>query len=590
MQRKKLVRRITVWRLKHISNSQFMGILGVIIGLAVGLSAVVIKNTVHLIQYILKHGFIGEYQKFIYLAYPAIGILLAVLFIRYIIRQRVGHGIPSVLYAISEDEGKIKSHNMFSSIVTSALTVGFGGSVGLEGPTVATGAAVGSNIGKSLHLTYKQITLLLGCACAGALAAIFKAPIAAIVFALEVIMLDLTMASLVPLLLASVTAVLTSYLFLGQDVLYHFELIDKFRIKDLHLYILLGILTGFVSVYFTRMYMFIGKVFDKLKSWYWKLIVGGLVLGILIFIFPALYGEGYESINSCLKGDLTYLFKHSLFFDYQNNIIVVLLILLAIVIFKVIATSVTFGSGGIGGIFAPTLFIGANTGLLFAKFFDYFKMDISLSNFALVGMAGCIAGVLHAPLTAIFLIAEITGGYQLFLPLMITATISYATIRIFETNSVYTIQLAKRGQLITHHKDKAMLKRMKIDELIETNFLTISYDANLRDLVKIVSESQRNIFPVIDEDNTFQGLIIMDDIRKIMFKPELYDITPVSRLMIIPDITIDPDESMEEIAHKFHKSSNFNMPVLKDGKYLGFVSRANIFSAYRELLKEFSED
>lgn len=584
-----IVKRITIWRLKHISNSQFMGILGIIIGLVVGLAAVVIKNSVHLIQSLLKHGFTGEYQKFIYLAYPAIGILLAVVFIKYIIRQRVGHGIPSVLYAISEDGGKIKRHNMFSSIVTSALTVGFGGSVGLEGPTVATGAAVGSNIGKSLHLTYKQITLLLGCACAGALAAIFKAPIAAIIFALEVIMLDLTMASLVPLLLASVTAVLTSYLFLGQSVLYHFELVDKFKIGDLHLYILLGILTGFVSVYFTRMYMFIGKVFDKFKTWYSKLIIGGLVLGILIFLMPALYGEGYESINSCLRGDLTYLFKYSLFFDYQNNIVAILLILLAIVVFKVIATSVTFGAGGIGGIFAPTLFIGANTGLLFAKFFDYFKIDISLTNFALVGMAGCIAGVLHAPLTAIFLIAEITGGYQLFLPLMITATISYATIRFFETNSVYTIQLAKRGQLITHHKDKAMLKLMKIDKLIETNFLTISYDSKLRDLVKIVSESQRNIFPVLGKDNFLHGLIIMDDIRKIMFKPELYDTTPVASLMIIPLFTIDPDESMESIAQKFHKSGNFNLAVVKDGKYIGFVSRANVFSAYRDLLKEFSE-
>ena len=580
MDRSIIVKRITAWRLKHISNSQFMGLLGIVIGIAVGLSAVLIKNSVHLIQYLLKHGFSDEYQKFIYLAYPAIGILLAVLFIRFVIRQRVGHGIPSVLYAISEDGGKIKRHNIFSSIVTSALTVGFGGSVGLEGPTVATGAAVGSNIGKSLHLTYKQITLLLGCACAGA----------AIVFALEVIMLDLTMASLVPLLLASVTAVLTSYLFLGHDVLYHFELVDKFKIKDFHLYILLGILTGFVSVYFTRMYMYIGNVFDKFKTWYSKLIIGGLILGILIFFFPALYGEGYEAINSCLQGDLTYLFKHSLFYDFNNNIIAILLILLAIVVFKVIATSVTFGSGGIGGIFAPTLFIGANTGLLFAKFFDYFKIDISLSNFALAGMAGCIAGVLHAPLTAIFLIAEITGGYQLFLPLMITATISYATIRLFESNSVYTIQLAKRGQLITHHKDKAMLKLMKIDKLIETNFLTISYDSNLRDLVAIVSESQRNIFPVLDNKKNLQGLIIMDDIRKIMFKSELYDSTPVSSLMIIPPVTIDPNESMEEIAHKFHKTGNFNLPVVKDGKYVGFVSRANIFSSYRELLKEFSDD
>jgi len=590
MKYKSIIESLINWRLKHINNRQFIIILSIIIGLLAGFSAVVIKNAVHFIKELLTLGFSGEYEKFMYLIYPIVGITIVMLFIKYVIRRRVGHGIPGVLYAISEDNGKIRKHNMFSSIISSALTVGFGGSVGLEGPTVATGAAIGSNIGSALRLNYKQITLLLGCACAGALAAIFKAPIAAVVFAIEVIMLDLTMASIVPLLLASVSAVLTSYFFMGRGVLYHFELVDKYQMSDLPYFIALGIISGFVSVYFTRIYMLITNFFEKIKSWVNRLLIGGISLGILIFFMPSLYGEGYEAINSCLEGKLCYLFNDSVFYDFKDNAIVALILLFAIVLFKVIATSITFGSGGVGGIFAPALFIGANTGLLFATVLNYFKLNVSTSNFALVGMAGTLAGILHAPLTAIFLIAEITGGYDLFLPLMITATISYVTIRIFETNSVYTIQLAKRDQLITHHKDKALLKLMKVDKLIETNFKTIHPDATLGDLVKIVSESPRNLFPVIDENNKFFGIVIMDDIRKVMFKPELYDKTYVSSLMFVPQVFIDPDESMEEVARKFQKTGNFNLPVIKDGEYFGFVSRANVFSAYREMLKDFSED
>lgn len=591
MNRISLLDRFLSWRIKHISDRQFMLILSVVIGLAVGFAAVVIKNSVHFIKYLLTSGFAVQYQNYLYFAYPAIGIFGAVIFIRFILRQHVGHGIPSVLYAKSKTNGMIKPHNMYSSIITSALTVGFGGSVGLEGPTVATGAAIGSNLGQVLRLNYKQITSLLGFACAGAMAAIFKAPIAAIVFALEVIMLDLTMSALVPLLTASVTAALTSYLMFGMQVLYTFELKDEFLLKDVPYFILFGVLAGLVSVYFTRMYMSIGKLFDTIKQWYYKLLIGGTVLGVMIFFFPSLYGEGYEALNACLSGDYSYLYDNSIFYAYKDDLMVLIGLFLAIVLLKVIATSVTFGSGGIGGIFAPSLFMGANTGLFFAKASNFLNLgQLSENNFALVGMAGLIAGVIHAPLTAIFLIAEITGGYGLFMPLMIVATISYGTARFFNPNSVYTIQLAKRGELLTHHKDKALLALMKIDPLIEKDFTTISPDATLRDLVKVISDSKRNIFPVVDKTMKFYGIIIMDQVRHIMFRPELYDKTFVRNLMFTPTNIIDIGDPMEKVAHKFQHSGKFNLVVLDNQKYIGFVSRANVFSKYREMLKEFSEE
>jgi len=561
------------------------------VGLAAGFSAVIIKNLVHFIKGFLASGFGREHHNYLYFILPAIGIFFTIVFVRFIIKEHIGHGIPKVLYAISRTRGKIKRHNIFSSIITSTLTVGFGGSVGLEGPTVVTGAAIGSNIGQLLRLDYKQIMLLLAFASAGAMAAIFKAPIAAIVFALEVIMIDLTMASLVPLLIASATGAITSYLFLGQDVLYTFELKEKFIMGDIPYYILLGILAGFVSLYFTRMYMFIERVFDKMKTWYTKLITGGLVLCVLIFLFPSLYGEGYESINISLQGDYSHLFNNSIYYEYKDNIVAVLILFFAIILFKVVATSITFGSGGIGGIFAPTLFIGVNTGLFFAKIINYLNIrDISESNFALVGMAGLIAGVIHAPLTAIFLIAEITGGYELFMPLIITATISYATIKLFESNSVYTIQLAKRRQLMTHDKDKAVLLLMKVDKLIEIDFNTIHPDATLGDLVKVIKKTHRNIFPVIEKDNTFRGIVLMDDIREIMFKPEMYETTYVKDLMVVPEFSISSEDLMEDVAKKFQVSEKFNIVVLENGKYLGFISRAKMFSRYRQMLKKFSED
>ncbi|MBI9052205.1 MAG: chloride channel protein [Bacteroidales bacterium] len=586
-----LIRRFLIWRVKKIDDRKFMIFLSILIGIVVGFAAVIIKNSVHIIQKLLTDNFGTQDHNYMYFAYPAIGILLVIIFTKYIIRRSVGHGIPTTLYAISKNNGMIKKHNMFSSIVTSALTVGFGGSVGLEGPTVATGAAWGSNIGRFFRLNYRQVLLLLACASAGAMSAIFKAPIAAVVFVLEVIMLDLTISSLLPLLFASVTAVIVSYLFLGMDVLYPIEITEKFNVDELIYYVLLGIFTGLVSVYFTRVYKTVQGWFDKQKNQFYKWFIGVGSLGLLIFLFPSLYGEGYEAINGCLHGEYNHLFNNSLFYNLQDNMLWIFILFVLVILFKAVATSVTFGAGGVGGIFAPTIFIGANTGLMFAKVFSYFGIkELSYSNFALVGMVGLISGVLHAPLTAIFLIAEITGGYGLIIPLMIGASISFATTRIFDKYSVYTYQLARRGELFTHDKDKVVLSILKVTNLIETNFLTICADAKLGDLVKVISNSKRNIIPVIGDENVLLGIVFINDIRNIMFKRELYEKVNVDELMFMPSPTVSPNESMEDVAKKFQTTSHYNLPVVDEGKYVGFVSRANVFSAYRDLLKKFSED
>ncbi len=580
-----------VWQAKRINHRTFLLIMSVVIGVLSGTSAVILKNAVKLIRDLLISSSSVYHENFLYFALPAIGILLAILFIKYVIKDHVEHGIPSILYAISRNRGIIKRHNMFSSIVTSALTVGFGGSVGLEGPTLATGAAVGSNIGQYLRLSYKDLILMMTLACAGAMAAIFKSPIAAIVFSIEVLMIDLTMASAIPLLIATVTALLTSYFFLGNAVLYPFEIKDAFYIQHIPYYLLLGVMAGMVSVYFTRIYIGVEKYFRKIDKWWVRWITGGMVLGMLIFFFPALYGEGYEAVNTFMKGDYSPLFNGSPFYDFQDSVWIVFLLFLLVLFFKVIATATTFGAGGVGGIFAPSLFMGAITGLFFAEIINFTGLTILPgSNFAMVGMGGLIAGVLHAPLTGIFLIAEITGGYDLIVPLMLVSTISYATTKTFIHNSVYTYQLAARGELFTHDKDKTVMSILNVEDLLETDFKTIHPAAKLRDLISIIAESKRNIFPVVDENNVFYGFIRLDDIRHIMFKPELYDSIIVDSVMVKPDTFVSPEDTMETVAEKFAHYDKYNLPVLKDGKYVGFVSRANVFSTYREMVRKFSEE
>ncbi len=587
---KLLLKKILIWRIRHVSDRVFLIILALIIGVIAGFVAVVMKNSVFLIQDILKGWFSIEKGNILFIFYPIIGISLAVIFSRFLIKRKVGHGIPTVLHAISKTKGQIPGHNMFSSIITAALTVGFGGSVGLEGPVVATGAAYGSRMGMLFHLNHKQIILLLGCACTGAMSAIFKAPVAAVIFALEVIMLDLTLSSLIPLLLASATALITSYLFMGQNVLYPVDLKDAFVISYLPFYAILGVFTGFLSVYFTKMYIFIGNIFDRFKSWTSRLIVGGLILGLLIFLLPSLYGEGYEIINAALSGSAGQVFENTFFYNYQGEFVAIIIVFALILLLKVIATSVTFHSGGVGGIFAPCLFLGANTGLIFSLIIKRLGWNISSINFALVGMAGAIAGIIHAPLTAVFLIAEITGGYDLFLPLMIVAAISYATVKIFTPNSVYTFQLAKRGELLTHNADKNMLSLIKMESLIEKNFLTIREDADLSALVRVIADSTRDIFVVVDDENTLKGIISLNDIRHLMFKRHLYRKTFVKDLMYMPEIILDIGMSVEEIAEIFHKTGQYNLPVVHNGKYIGFISKANVFAKYRRLIKYYSND
>ena len=493
-----------------MKGHRFLYLLAVFVGLGVGLAAVIIKNLVHFIRVALENGFQGDYSRYYIFVLPIVGIALVVVYIKYLNKRPVGHGIPGVLFSISKNNGIIRSHNLFSSIITSALTVGFGGSVGLEGPTVATGGAVGSNLGRLLKLNYKEITLLISCASAGALSAIFKAPIAGIVFALEVIMLDLTMWAVIPLLISSATAALTSYLFLGQNVLYQFQVSEAFQMGQIHWYLILGAVVGMLSVYFIKSYIYISDIFEKIESPWRKLLLAGGLLGVIIFFFPALYGEGYEIVNQGLRGEYIQLFEGSFVEGWQDTLLLTTLYILMVIGFKVIATTLTFAAGGIGGIFAPSLFMGANAGLLFGLMLNQVGIDVSVSNMVLVGMASMIAGVVHAPLTAIFLIAEITGGYELFFPLMLAATISYGTTRYFVKNSVYTVQLAKRGELMTHHKDRNILLMMKVSELIETDFIPVRPDDTLRDLVQVITKSHRNIYPVLNDGNKLEGIVKLD--------------------------------------------------------------------------------
>ena len=590
MSKKRVIHWFNQLKNNYLTGYRLLYLLAAAVGLGVGLAAVIIKNLVHFIREALENSFHGEYTKYYIFILPVIGILLVIIFIRYINKKPVGHGIPGVLFSISKNNGIMQSHNLYSSIITSALTVGFGGSVGLEGPTVATGGAIGSNVGRLLKLRYKDIMLLISCACAGAMSAIFKAPIAGIVFALEVIMLDLTMWAIIPLLIASASAALTSYLFLGQNVLYPFQLAEEFEMNQIHYYLLLGLLVGLLSVYFTRTYIRISGVFEKMKGPWKRMLLAGGLLGLILFLFPSLYGEGYEVVNQGLRGEYYHLFENTFFEGWHASFILLVIYILLVITLKVVATTLTFAAGGIGGIFAPSLFMGANAGLLFGIILNHIGVAVPVSNMALIGMAGMIAGVIHAPLTAIFLIAEITGGYELFFPLMLASTIAFGTARYFVKNSVYTVQLAKRGELMTHHKDRNILLMMKVSELIETNFSTVHPDDTLRDLVRVITRSSRNIFPVVDKDNKFLGIVKLDDIRHIMFNQEMYDNTRVRDLMIKPQFTIESNEQMEEVARKFAESGRYNIAVLREGKYLGFVSRARVFSSYREMLKYFSDD
>lgn len=575
--------RFLIWRIKHISNKNFVLILAGLIGIISGLAAVILKESVHFIQHQLRE--LISIQNYIYFAFPLLGILLTVVLSNVILKEKMGHGITQILYDISKNSSIIRRTKMYSRMLTSALTVGFGGSVGLEAPIVVTGSAIGSNVGKFMHLNYKKRTLLIGCGAAGAISAIFNSPVAGVIFSLEVILADVTIAMFIPLLIASVTGALVSLSLLGDDVLFSFKLVDSFTATDTPFYILLGIVCGLVSVYFTRMTYKIEALINKVKDMYGKALVGGLLLGFIILVFPPIYGEGYDTIKLLLAGKENEIFSRSLFFGDLEDAWLLLTFILGVVLIKPIASALTIGSGGSGGIFAPSLFLGGVTGFLFAAFTNIITWgNVSTSNFTLVGMCGVMSGVLYAPLTAIFLIAEITSGYELFVPLMLVSAIAFTTSSFFEKHSLYTKHLIERGDLIQYDKDRQVLSQIDLTKIIEHDLLTIHPEENLEALVDLVRVSTRNIFPVVNEKEELLGVITLDDIRHIMFDLEKREDTKVSSLMHSPPAFVDPHENMQSVMNKFEQTGAWNLPVIDNGKYKGFLSKSRIFNTYRTKL------
>lgn len=566
--------------------------LSLVIGLLSGLAAILLKNLTHFVEHRSQQTLLGSDHSGVGFLLPFAGIFLTMLFVKYLLKQDIGHGVSKILFAISKRKGHLKSHNMWSSMAASSMTVGLGGSVGLEAPIVLTGSSIGSNIGHLLRLNYKTIVLLIGCGAAGAIAGIFKAPIAALIFAFEVLMLDLTAWSIVPLLIASVTAATVSYFFMGEEVVFAFTISQPFDLANLPFYVLLGLFAGLVSWYFTRMNMWVEHGMSMIKNTLVRTLIGGLVVSALIFMLPHLYGEGYITLKTLLTGHSSELFNGTVFEGFAGkNSAYMILFFLMLVVFKVIAMAITTGSGGVGGIFAPALFVGAMSGVTLSRIINIFHpTGIPENNFALVGMAGVMSGVMHAPLTAIFLIAEITGGYTLFIPLIITSTIAYVTVYGFEKQSIYTKRLAERGELITHHKDKAVLSMLTVSDVLETDFNEVEVNGKLGDLVRAVSKSKRNIFPVVNEGNELLGVISLNDVRDILFNTELYDKVDITELMQTPPAVIQVNDNMKNVLEIFEETEAWNLPVITDNKYTGFISRSKIFNAYRNMLKEFSDD
>jgi chloride channel protein, CIC family len=586
----RLLEKFIVWKEEHLTHRQFVYILSFVVGILSGLAAVALKNTVHVVQYLLLHIHVSDKVNFLYLFFPFVGILLTILYVKYFVKDNIGHGISRVLFAISKKKGKLASHNNYSSLIGSTLTVGFGGSVGLEAPIVLTGSSLGSSLGQLFKLNYKTKIILIGCGAAGAIASIFKAPIAAVIFSLEVLMLDLTMWSLVPLLISAVTGLTISYFFLGRAEMFSFEMPYEFLMKNIPYYMLLGIITGFISLYFSRMNIWIESLFKQIKNQYTKWLIGSSMLGLLILFIPPLYGEGYHILNALLNGNETEILNGSLFAQHADSFCMVAAFFMLIVIFKVVATSVTTGAGGVGGVFAPTLFLGGISGYFFAKLFNLVSfVKVSDRNFTLLGMAGVMSGVMHAPLTAIFLIAEITGGYSLFIPLMITATISFITILYFEPHSIYHVQLAERKELITHHKDQAVLTLIDVQDVIEKDFVILEPDKRFNDLIDAITCSKRNIFPVV-KNNMLIGVVQLEDIRHIMFNTELYESIHVRDVMYLPPAFIEPEEPMDEVINKFETTNSWNLPVISHGEYVGFLSKSKLFTVYRNKLMDITGD
>nr|WP_238354481.1 chloride channel protein [Fulvivirga marina] len=576
-----------IWRVKHVSNKNFVLFLAGIIGLIAGVAAVTLKESVHFIQNQLISEFAIENGNYYYLGFPLVGILITVVISRFLLRENLGHGITQILYDIAKNSALIKRSKMFSRMVTSAITVGFGGSVGLEAPIVVTGSAIGSNVGRAMHLNYKKRTILIGCGAAGAISAIFNSPVAGVIFSMEVIMADVTIAMFIPLLIASVTGALVSLSLLGDDVLFSFKLIDSFTASDTPYYILLGIFCGLVSVYFTRMTYMVEGLIAKVKDRFGRAIVGGILLGFVIFLFPPMYGEGYNTIKLLLANRELEILHTSPFFNEIDNVYIVFGFIFGVILMKPIASALTIGSGGSGGIFAPSLFLGGVTGFMFATVLNVITWgdaNVSTSNFTLVGMCGVMSGVLYAPLTAIFLIAEITSGYELFVPLMLVSAISFSTSSFFEKHSLYTKHLIERGDLIQYDKDRQVLSQIDLLKIIEKDLLTIQPEATLEQLVNLVRISKRNIFPVVNENQELVGVVTLDDIRNIMFDKEKQKDTVVKNYMHSPPAFVSSHENMQSVMSKFEISGAWNLPVIDHGKYVGFLSKSRIFNTYRKKL------
>ncbi|MBE6318945.1 MAG: chloride channel protein [Bacteroidales bacterium] len=582
---------LVMWREHHIKEKTFVIFLALIVGILCGLAALLLKSLIHFFSGLVTSHIEISQGNYLYIIYPVIGIILTSLYVRYIVKDNISHGVTRVLHSISQNKSRLKRHNIYSSIIASSVTIGFGGSVGAEGPIVYTGAAIGSNLGQAFRLSPRILMILVGCGAAAGIAGIFKAPIAGMLFTIEVLMLDLTTVSIMPLLIASITSATMAYIFTGYDFEFFFVQSESFVTNRIPFVILLGIFCGMSSLYFTRVMNMMENVFKKIGTPWKKATIGGLILAVLIFLFPPLFGEGYSSIINLLGGDPSTIANGSIFYGDKDDVWFITIFIGLIILTKVFATSATNGGGGVGGTFAPSLYMGCMSGFFFAFLLNHlFGLDLSIKNFALMGMAGVMSGVMHAPLMAIFLTAELTGGYDLFLPLLIVSTISYGTIKIFEPYSIYTMRLAQRGELLTHHKDKAVLTLLKMDSVIERDFATVNPEMSLKEMVEVISQSNRNLFPVINSKNELLGIVLLDDIRNIMFRPDLYRKMYVRRFMSMPPARVEVGDSMESVMKTFDRTGAWNLPVVENGKYVGFVSKSKIFNSYRRVLRHYSED
>ena len=582
------------WREKYLSQRQFVLLLSFFVGIFTSILAYLLKQFISWIASLLTAGFDATGSNWLFLVYPVVGIFLTALFIKYVVNDDIGHGVTKILYAISRRQGHIRRHNCWSSVIASGITIGFGGSVGAESPIVLTGSAIGSNLGRLFKVDHKTLMLLIGCGASGAIAGIFKAPIAGVVFTLEVLMIDLTMASLLPLLVSSITALVMMYIFTGTSAEFSFTLDNAFAVERIPTSILLGIFCGLVSLYFTRAMNFCEDVFRKFSNMYVKLLLGGSVLSVLIYVFPPLYGEGYGMISLLLEGtsmqDWQAVMNNSMFYGDQNMLLIYLGL---IVLFKVFASSATNGGGGCGGIFAPCLFLGCISGFIFSRVWNINQLGVYVpeKNYALLGMAGVMSGVMHAPLTSIFLIAELTGGYNLFVPLMIVSLVSYLTIISFEPNSVYTTRLAKKGQLLTHHKDKAALTLMSLNSVVERHDTKISPDMKLGEMVLLISREKVNVFPVTDGTGHLLGIIELQKIRKVLFRQDLYNVFTAGQLMEKPVACLTIDDPMQVVMDTIEKTGADTLPVVdRDALFIGFVSKAKLYAMYRQVMVDYSEE